>query len=236
MKGREFYDPRISFQIDCADAFDWLREILPDSIDLVITDPPYESLEKHRAKGTTTRLKVSSASSNEWFEVIKNRQLPELFCEVYRVLRVDAHFYLFCDWETQRVAVPMLEAAGFKVWKAIIWDKMTIGMGYHYRAQHEYIIFAEKGKRRLLDLGVPDVLQFKRVHGGYPTEKPVSLLAVLVSQSSLPGELVVDPFSGSGSTGCAAIKGERAFRGCDKKKCAVTLAEGRFFRWQGHRI
>ncbi len=47
------------------DAVDWLR-LLPDqSVDLVVTDPPYESLEKHRATGTTTRLKHSKASSND---------------------------------------------------------------------------------------------------------------------------------------------------------------------------
>src|SRR4051794_38460593 len=100
-----------------------LRALPSDSIDLVITDPPYESLEKHRAIGTTTRLKHSKASSNDWFSIFPNARFPELFAEVHRVLRKDSHFYLFCDPETMFVAKPLAEAAGFKFWKPLIWDK-----------------------------------------------------------------------------------------------------------------
>ena len=59
---------------------------------------------------------------------------------------------------TMFVAKPEAERAGFKFWKPLVWDKRTIGMGYHYRARCEFILFFEKGKRRLNDLGVADVL------------------------------------------------------------------------------
>jgi len=52
---------------------------------------------------------------------------------------------------------------GFKFWKAIVWDKVSIGMGYHYRSRREFILFFEKIKRKLNNLGVPDVLEYKRV-------------------------------------------------------------------------
>ena len=128
-------------------------------------------------------------------------QTGELFAEIYRVLRRNTHFYLLCDAETMFVAKPVAEQAGFKFWKPLVWDKRTIGMGYHYRARYEFILFFEKGKRRLNDLGISDVLSVPRVHGGYPAEKPVGLSEVLVSQSSQPGETVADPFMGSGSVG-----------------------------------
>src|SRR5450432_874684 len=89
------------------DAVEWLLELAPGSVDLVITDPPYESLEKHRAVGTTTRLKHSKSSSNDWFSIFPNARFPELFAEVHRVLRRDRHFYLYCDPETMFVAKPM---------------------------------------------------------------------------------------------------------------------------------
>ena len=60
-------EQRSRFQLTKGDAVTWLRELPTGSIDLVITDPPYESLEKHRAVGTTTRLKHSKASSNDWY-------------------------------------------------------------------------------------------------------------------------------------------------------------------------
>jgi hypothetical protein len=56
-----------SFQVANADAVTWLRDLPDGSVDLVVTDPPYESLEKHRSVGTTTRLTHSKASSNDWF-------------------------------------------------------------------------------------------------------------------------------------------------------------------------
>jgi hypothetical protein len=111
------------FQLTQGDAVAWLRTLPAASVDLVITDPPYESLEKHRAIGTTTRLKHSKASSNDWFSIFPNARFPELFTEVYRVLKKDTHFYLFCDPETMFVAKPLAEAAGFKFWKPLIWDK-----------------------------------------------------------------------------------------------------------------
>ncbi|WP_425335928.1 DNA methyltransferase, partial [Vibrio cholerae] len=61
-------------------------------------------------------------------------------------------------------------------------------------ARYEFILFFEKGKRKLNDLSVPDVLEYKRVWKGYPTEKPVELLEVLIRQSSSENEIVADSF------------------------------------------
>lgn len=197
------------------DAVEWLRTLSDNSIDLFITDPPYESLEKHRKIGTTTRLKNSKASSNEWFNIFPNDRFEELFKEIYRVLKKGSHFYLFCDQETMFVAKPIAEKLGFKFWKPIVWDKCAIGMGYHYRARYEFILFFEKGKRKLNDLSVPDILDHKRVWRGYPTEKPVDLIEVLIKQSSTEGQVVADSFFGSGSTLVAANNLSREYLGCD---------------------
>ncbi|ELR65803.1 Adenine-specific methyltransferase [Photobacterium marinum] len=186
------------------DAVDWLSSLPDESVDLLITDPPYESLEKHRAVGTTTRLKNSKSSSNQWFSIFPNERFEELLTQVYRVLKKNSHFYLFCDQETMFYIKPIAEQVGFKFWKPIVWDKVAIGMGYHYRARYEFILFFEKGKRKLNNLGIPDILEEKRVYRGYPTEKPVALLETLIEQSSTEGEVVADPFFGSGSTMVAA--------------------------------
>jgi site-specific DNA-methyltransferase (adenine-specific) len=209
------------------DAVEWLRTLPEASVDLVITDPPYESLEKHRAIGTTTRLKHSKASSNQWFRIFPNERFPELFSAVFRALKRDSHFYLFCDPETMFVAKPLAEAAGFRFWKPIVWDKLHIGMGYHYRSRYELILFFEKGRRRLSDLGVADVLPVPRVHRGYPAEKPCAVSEVLIRQSSAPGDVVVDPFMGSGSVGVAAARLGRDFLGNDICDEALTVTESR---------
>jgi site-specific DNA-methyltransferase (adenine-specific) len=215
------------FQLHQADAVAWLRSLPAASVDLLITDPPYESLEKHRNIGTTTRLKQSKASSNAWFQIFPNQRFPELLAECYRVLRPHRHFYLFCDAETMFVVKPLAEAAGFKFWKPLVWDKQKIGMGYHYRARYELILFFEKGKRKLNDLSTSDIIQCPRVFRGYPSEKPVAVSEVLIRQSAQPGEVVIDPFMGSGSTGVAALQQGCQFWGNDICQEAIAISTQR---------
>ena len=217
----------LPFALSNQDAVEWLQGQPAESINLLITDPAYESLEKHRAIGTTTRLKHSKSSSNDWFAIFPNARFAELFREVYRVLTPNSHFYLLCDAETMFVAKPEAEQAGFKFWKPLVWDKRSIGMGYHYRARYELILFFEKGKRRLNDLGVADIITVPRIRGGYPAEKPPAVAEVLIRQSTNEGASVADPFMGSGSTGVAAARLGRRFLGNDLNPEAVRLAAGR---------
>ena len=204
-----------SLLLESVDAVEWLRSLPDACADLVVTDPPYESLEKHRAVGTTTRLKHSKASSNDWFQVFPNSRFTELLSELYRVLRRNRHCYIFCDQETMFVLKPVAEEVGFRFWKPIVWDKMAMGMGYHYRARYEFVLFFEKGKRRLNDLSIPDVLGFKRIRNGYPAEKPLELIQTLITQSSEADEFVLDPFFGSGTTILASRRLGRAAWGTD---------------------
>lgn len=214
-------------QLNQIDAIEWLKSLPTESVDLVITDPPYESLEKHRKIGTTTRLKQSAGSSNQWFDILPNKEFPALLTEVYRVLKNNSHFYLFCDQETMFIIKPIAELVGFKFWKPLVWDKCAIGMGYHYRARYEFILFFEKGKRKLNDLAMPDVLQEKRVWRSYPTEKPVPLIEKLIQQSSVEGDLVIDPFFGSGATLVAATNLNREAAGADISTSAHEFARKR---------
>lgn len=225
---REALSPELKFSVSDLDALEWLKSLPDESVDLIITDTAYESLEKHRKVGTTTRLKNSKASSNKWFEIFHNTKFPALFSEMYRVLKKDSHLYFFCDAETMFVAKPVGEEAGFKFWKPLIWKKgKRLGMGYHYRAMCERILFFEKGKRKLNDLSIPDILEVEPIQKGYPTEKPVPLLEILVRQSSDPEELVIDPFTGSGSAGVAALNLGRRFMGTDISQDAILLSRRR---------
>jgi len=217
--------PQEPGRVVVSDALNLLSGLAPESVDLVVTDPPYESLQIHRARGTTTRL------TSDWFTTIPNARLPELLRQVYRVLRADRHFYLFCDEVTadvikqqQGVGAARLPngarkcSCGFVYWKEIVWAKTTLdggrirgGTGYHYRAASERILFFEKGKRALSDLGIPDVLLAPRSGVPGPAVKPGTVVRTLIAQSTAPGELVVDPFCGSGVAGVEARALQRRF-------------------------
>ena len=112
---------------------------------------------------------AASYATRNWFATVANARLPELVAAVYRVLRRDRHFYLFCDEVTADVIKQQQGVggerlpngarrceSGFVYWKEILWAKTTLdgarirgGTGYHYRAASERILFFEKGKRRL---------------------------------------------------------------------------------------
>lgn len=215
------------YELAQQDTVEWMASLGFKSVDLIVTDPAYESLEKHRAKGTTTRLKSSKASSNKWFEIFPNKRFTEFFIQCWRVLKTNAHLYVYCDPETLFHITPIAAQCGFKLWKPLIWDKVNMGMGYHYRARYEFIAFFEKGHRNVNDLAVTDIITCKRINGGYPTEKPVEVSEVLIRQSTNPGELVIDPFMGSGSVGVASLRSGRRFRGTDISPDALALSETR---------
>jgi len=115
----------------------------------------------------------------------------------------------------------------FLLANGVVTHNCKIGMGYHYRARYECILFFEKGKRKLSDLGVADILEASRISGGYPAEKPPAVSEVLIKQSTEPGQVVVDPFMGSGSVGVAAASHGRMFLGNDLCTEAVDIARGR---------
>jgi site-specific DNA-methyltransferase (adenine-specific) len=82
-------------------------------------------------------------------------------------------------------------------------------------------------------LGTADILVANWVVNGYPTEKPQSIVEILVRQSSTEGEIIADPFMGSGVVGAAAVKGVRVFWGNDSNAQAVTLAGCRIAKERG---
>jgi len=202
------------------DALEFMAKIPDDTIDVLITDPPYWTLDRWRNIGTTTRLGGHSKKDLQrpemFFETIDQAYLWDWLLEADRVLKLDGHLYIFCDDIVQPILSNWVrEAKGkhrFGECHTLVWDKMTIGMGYHYRRRYEFVLFAWREKRgekdggrvggftprKLRDLGKADVLQYKRVTGGYPTQKPAPLVAEFVTQSTRIGDTLCDPFAGSG--------------------------------------
>ena len=186
-----------------ADAREFLTNLPDGSVDLIVTDPPY-------------KFDRGDSRFREWFdETIPDAEWPAIFREFHRVLDADSHAYVLGDYRVHLVFAEAARNAGFRVHTPLVWDKCSPGLGGLWRAQYELIGVFEKGRRRGNFKGRSTVLSVPRVVRRYPTEKPVALLRQLISQSSDRGELVLDPFCGSGSTGRAARElGRRALL-CD---------------------
>ena len=185
------------------DARAFLCSLADESVDLVVTDPPY-------------RFQRGSTYFRRWFPELDDDNWPPVFAQLYRVLKRDTHAYVFCDWPTASRFSTAAGQAGFRVQTPIIWDKEWIGLGSGaWRPSHEFILWLEKGSRPGNSRARRNVLRARRPHRGYPTEKPVAALRELIAQSSSRGELVLDPFCGSGNVGRAARElGRRALL-CD---------------------
>ena len=117
----------------------------------------------------------------------------------------------------------------------LVWDKVISGLGYTYRATYEFILMLWKGKKRKLnDLSVPDILDFKKPWGKerlYPTQKPVALCELLINQSTQSDEIVIDPFVGGGTVALASLHTGRRCVGIDMSeralKTTIARLEGR---------
>lgn len=196
-RARSSLDPRVPLRLVRADARSLLAALPAGSVDLVVTDPPY-----HFERGQTY--------FRQWFPELPDDAWPGVFEGLHRVLRPDRHVYVFSDVRTKPIFEAAAASAGFAVKTPLIWDKLSVGLGGGtWRPRYEYILFFAKGSRRGSRRDRGNVLGARRVFRGYPTEKPVALLRELIDQSSSAGELVLDPFCGSGSTGLAARGLER---------------------------
>lgn len=174
-----------------------LLKYLPDNVvDAVITDPLY-GIDFNRNK----------------FDPIQNDKKPFIWWiyDAYRILKDDGCMICFCRWDVQEQFRYAMEIAGFEVKSQIIWDRVIHGIGNLQSAfapQHDTIWFAVK-KSFCFQNGRPhSVVRSQRVNTEtqkHPNEKPLDLMRHLIEKTTDKGDLVVDPFCGSGST-CVAAK------------------------------
>ncbi len=193
-----------------------------DSIDLILTDPPYKDYQSNRPLVHNKVTKINQAEFD----------LPFFLRESARVLKPGHHFYCWCDHLTfpaifDALRELQLEARSRKsedylVYKnCLVWVKNNHGSGNlkgNWAPQHEFILFATKGKGLPLYGKRPSNTFFKRTEKGiefykkvsnyrfqHGTSKPVEILKLMLRTSTMEGDLVLDPYAGSMSVGEACI-------------------------------
>jgi len=199
------------------DALEVLKKLPGNSVDLLVTDPPYGNAA---AYGRNSRTILGDEHPLVGLAAV---------AACYRLLRRNATAYVFCGISHLAFVQHFVACyTRFRARDVLVWDKLWMGMGRPFRRRFECILVLEKGNPRYRDRGLPDVLAVRRqLTPEHPHAKPVELISRLIRTSSDPGDLVLDPFVGSGSTCVAAALTGRHFLGIELAPEYVELARSR---------
>lgn len=178
------------------------------SIDAIVTDPPY---------GTDVPRDGYGRRQNGARHIANDGDLSCLdgvLLEANRLLTKNAWLGVFCSPKKHAEAAALLASRGFPVAGEVIWDKAAPGLGGGIRYQHETILLCKKGNvsgRSSMFSVLRHFVSRKNRQNRHPHEKPTPLMAELIRYCSEDGQVILDPFAGSGSTLVAAMKtGRRA--------------------------
>jgi len=230
------------------DCLNILSDMEDESVDMVITDPPYGIDYVSNRQGVDRRTSVATRRDTivreAYFNRIENDQsLPyEWLSLAYRLLKEESAIYIFCHWTMWGELQGHVNNAGFKVKNMLVLKKSNHGMGDlkgSYAPKHELVLFATKGRHILnfpngRDKDVLDVpVMFSGAKRLHPNEKPESWIEPFVLNSSKENDLVLDPFFGSGVVGAVCERLKRRYIGVEisREYCRVARKRLNLYEW-----
>lgn len=209
------------------DAYVELARMKDASTDVVISDPPYSEQTHNGARTNRWSRDGDKATKLVTFAAITPEQFVDFAIQAVRVAR--RWVVTFCDWKYAH----LLEGVGLVrlgVWAKIAPAPQMTG-DRPAQGWEAIAILHRPGKKRWNGGGLPAVWRYKHVDAKYhPTQKPLALVRELVKLFSDPGEEILDPFCGSGTTGVACLLTGRRFVGIEKDAHFCAMARKRLAR------
>lgn len=205
------------------DCLDYLRALPSGSADAVITDPPYSIGVKSDMSGKINPW-GDRMNAVYWYR--------EWIGQAQRILKPSGCLWSFFNWRSFVIFQKTSDDLGWSIESKLIWDKSMLGPGgmKGLRPVYEEVGLWAKENFSIPDRGLRDIQTFATSSvkpTGHPAEKPLALLRWLVKISTRPGDLVIDPFLGSGTTGVACVETERNFIGYEIDQTFFVMAERR---------
>lgn len=197
------------------DSRDILKEMKDESIDLVVIDPPYD---------INYKTSYRTDKGHRFCQPIKNDNnfiIREVIDDLYRVMKPNSACYMFWSIKKYAELMELLETTKFKHKNTIVWKKNNWTAGdlqASFGQQYELIILLNKGRAKFNGKRLSDVWEFSRVAGKeqyHQNQKPVDLIEQILQKHSDEGDVVLDCFMGSGSTGVACKNLNRKFIGIE---------------------
>ncbi|POB94924.1 hypothetical protein CRN53_09170 [Vibrio vulnificus] len=188
------------------DALKHMSKMADESVDLVVTDPPYKISSGGKGKGNQPKGMLNNDDKNvRSGSLFKHNEIKfgEWLPEVYRVLKEGSHAYFMTNAKNLNDLMNEALKAGFHFHNLLTWKKNNATPNRWYMQNSEFILFFRKGKAKSInDCGSKTVIEVDNIIGNkvHPTEKPVELMEILISNSSKENDVIFDPFAGSGAT------------------------------------
>lgn len=221
-----------------------LKDIASESVDLFITDPPYKiisggcriSAKDNECSGIFNRRKDNKRT--DWVDDVRTGKMFEhnelkfidWLPEVFRIMKNGTHIYIMTNDRNMQELLNAGTKVGFKVVNILTWIKNNVTPNKYYMKNTEFAVMFRKGKARSInDMGSKQAIEIDNIIGKktHPTEKPTKLMEYWITNSTNEGELVVDPFMGTGASGVACINANRNFIGIELDKNYFEIAESR---------
>ena len=201
------------------DCLDILPTLEAGSVDAVITDPPY---------GVTYQSNMGVGSGTIPITNDGTRLSLRLYRKIVPLLKA-THILWFTRWDAWPDVWEIL-GQNFPVRGLLVWEKGSPGMGDLKHWGPSYELIASVGSGYLRGKRDGSVIKYNTVppaNRNHPTEKPIELLAYLIEKITDPGDLILDPFMGSGTTGVAAVQLGRRFIGVEIDPTYFAIAARR---------
>jgi|GEM_PF-633928 len=219
--------------------------LLDGAFDLICTDPPYNISQPGRKIEFPEEPRGTPLSNDfgEWdyMSELEYISKTEDWCkDFFRLLRDGGSVYVFCAEAYISILRKSLVEAGFRFKNVLVWarpnpkpkpDKTS------FVASCDFILFAVKGEGHTFNytahnemhslIQMPPASGAEREKWGHTTQKPLALIKRLIEMSSKPGDVVLDPFAGSGTTGEACMELGRTFMLVEQDPESVKIIEAR---------
>ena len=218
------------YNMDCLDG---MRDIPSKSIDCVVTDCPYRICsggvrlvpDGKECSGVLKKphndCSVTPFAMNGKMFANNDIKFSEWLPDVYRVLKDGTHCYIMVNSRNLKELQQEAEDVGFEFQNLLVWKKDNATPNKYYMQQLEFILMLSKRPaRNINDMGQSNLLSVRNIIGNkvHPTEKPISLMEVLIKNSTNECDVVLDPFAGGGSTLIAANRLNRRYIGFEIDK------------------
>ena len=215
------------------DCLEIMKDIPDKSVDMILTDPPYDISRDNNFK-TMNRRGIDFGEWDMGFNV------TEWFTLGIPKLKDGGNIVVFCDWKKITPIVDKMESDGIIIKDLIRWKKtnpMPRNRDRRFITDYEVAVWGvKKGKwtfNRLSDTYErPEIIsgvtpKSEKSYGAHPTQKPIEVMTWLVQRLSNENDTILDPFMGSGSTGVACKNTNREFIGIEKDEAYFKIAERR---------